>query len=101
MIFDVVAKGTVNQKWLRAQPDLRLVEKRPWGARHSHGEVAKGGRAARHDVIVLLDSDAHPVDAGWLGLTAEMLDEHRPFGRRSIPRAAPGQSTRLVHSPAL
>jgi hypothetical protein len=33
-------------------------------------------RAAKYDRIVLLDSDAHPMDANWLSLTADRLDEH-------------------------
>jgi glycosyltransferase involved in cell wall biosynthesis len=76
----VVDRGSRDgsREWLRDQPDVRLVAKRQWGARHSHGEAAEAGvRAARHGVIVLLDSDAHPVDASWLALTADMLDEHR------------------------
>ena len=80
MVFDVIAKGTVNQNGCvpnRMSGSLRSGN----GARVILTErPPKGGRAARHGVIVLLDSDAHPVDAGWLALTAEMLDEHRRLG---------------------
>lgn len=75
----VVDRGSRDgsREWLRAQQDVRLVDKRQWGARHSHGEAAEAGaRTARHDVIVLLDSDAHPMDANWLALTADNLGEH-------------------------
>ncbi len=74
----VVDRGSRDgsREWLGAQPDVRLVVKRQWGSRHSHGEAAEAGvSAARHEVIVLLDSDAHPVDANWLALTADTLSE--------------------------
>jgi glycosyltransferase involved in cell wall biosynthesis len=64
-------------EWLRQQSDVRLVKKRQWRKRHSHGEAAEiGVQAATHDVCVLLDSDAHPVDSDWLALTADQLDDH-------------------------
>jgi glycosyltransferase involved in cell wall biosynthesis len=64
-------------EWLRRQSDVRLLRKRQWRRRHSHGEAAEiGVQAAKYDVCVLLDSDAHPVDANWLALTADKLDDH-------------------------
>jgi glycosyltransferase involved in cell wall biosynthesis len=67
--------------WLRAQPDVRLLRHRRWfGQAHQHGEAAeKGLRAARHDHVVLLDSDAHPVDPGWLAASVDLLDDARPL----------------------
>lgn len=75
----VVDRGSRDgsREWLREQPDVRLLVKRQWSARHTHGEAAEVGvRAAQHEIIVLLDSDAHPVDACWLALTADRLDAH-------------------------
>ena len=47
------------------------------GAGHGHGEAAESGViVARYDHIVLLDSDAHPIDASWLELTVDRLDDH-------------------------
>lgn len=68
--------------WLRAQPDVRLLARRQWRARHGHGEAAEDGvRAARYERIVLLDSDAHPMSAAWLTGSADLLDErHRLAG---------------------
>src|ERR1044072_5120140 len=77
----VVDRGSRDglREWLRAQPDVRLVSYRQWwGAKgHQHGEPAeKGGRQARHVRIVLLDSDAHPVDPAWLATSVDRLDAH-------------------------
>jgi glycosyltransferase involved in cell wall biosynthesis len=75
----VVDRGSRDgtREWVRQQPDVRLVAKRQWGRRHSHGEAAEAGaRGARHPVVVLMDSDAHPVDPGWLEMTADRLDSH-------------------------
>jgi hypothetical protein len=53
--------------WLARQPDVRVVRRRQWGRGHRHGESAEhGARMARHNAIVLLDSDAHPTSARWL-----------------------------------
>ena len=75
----VVDRGSRDgsREWLRKQPDVRLVTSRQWRwNRHQHGEAAeKGCRMAKHDHVVLMDSDAHPVDATWLELTADRLDQ--------------------------
>ncbi len=75
----VVDRGSRDgsRAWLRAQPDVRLVTHipRPWRRGHQHGEAAEAGaRRARYDRIVLLDSDAHPIDPGWLHGSADRLD---------------------------
>lgn len=76
----VVDRGSKDgsQQWLRDQSDVHLIVKRQWRRdRHSHGEAAEVGvRAARNEVIVLLDSDAHPVEASWLEGTVDQLDAH-------------------------
>ena len=77
----VVDRGSRDgsRAWLKAQPDVRVVRYRqwPWARDHQHGEAAeKGIRKARHDRIVLLDSDAHPVDATWLAHSVDRLDAH-------------------------
>ncbi len=74
----VVDRGSRDgsREWLREQPDVRLVVKRQWSARHTHGEAAEAGvQVAKHGIIVLLDSDAHPVNDQWLALTADRLDD--------------------------
>ncbi|WP_137179322.1 glycosyltransferase family 2 protein [Roseomonas sp. AR75] len=79
----VVDQGSRDgtQAWLRAQPDVRLLRRWTWfGHGHRHGEAAeKAVRAARHERIVLLDSDAHPVSADWLENSADLLDDARPI----------------------
>jgi glycosyltransferase involved in cell wall biosynthesis len=74
----VVDRGSRDgsREWLRKQPDVRLLIKRQWRlSRHSHGEAAEAGvKGAKHGVIVLLDSDSHPVDGRWLELTADKLN---------------------------
>jgi hypothetical protein len=75
----VVDRGSRDgsRAWLRAQPDVRLLTRRhwPWQRGHRHGEAAEAGvRRARYDRIVLLDSDAHPVDPGWLRDGVDRLD---------------------------
>ena len=66
--------GTLE--WCAQQSDLRVVSVPQAGARHAHGEAAeKGVRAAKHDIIAFMDSDAHPVSADWLTSTADKLDE--------------------------
>lgn len=65
--------------WLRRQPDVRLFTRPhwPWHRDHRHGEAAEAGaRRARHERIVLLDSDAHPVAEDWLHNSVDRLDDH-------------------------
>ena len=65
--------GTLQ--WLARQPDVRVVKRRQWGRGHRHGEAAEhGARRARHDAVVLLDSDAHPVSDRWLADSVDRLD---------------------------
>jgi hypothetical protein len=68
--------------WLARQADVRLLSIPQTERRHDHGEAAESSvRQARHGVIVLLDSDAHPVSQDWLALTADRLDAgHRLAG---------------------
>jgi len=64
-------------EWLDAQPDVRVLKAKPNRRGHGHGEAAEQGAAtARYDHIVLLDSDAHPMEPGWLELTVDRLDAH-------------------------
>ena len=75
----VVDRGSRDgtREWLCAQPDVRMITKRQWRKRHGHGEAAEAGvRLAKHEAIVLLDSDAHPVDPRWLEYTVDRLDDH-------------------------
>jgi len=55
-----------------------LLTRRCWFTKtHSHGESAEFGvRAARHERIVLLDSDVHPINGDWLANTVDRLDPH-------------------------
>src|SRR5262245_18015561 len=73
----VVDRGSREggRAWLRAQPDVRLVTSWQWRrTRHSHGSAAeKGVGHARYDHVVLLDSDAHPLDPTWLVRTVDQL----------------------------
>ena len=76
----VVDRGgsRAERKWLTAQPDVVLLTARQWGRNHRHGEAAEFAAArAKHDIIVLLDSDAHPVSPDWLEITADKLDDTR------------------------
>lgn len=79
----VVDQGSRDgtQAWLRAQPDVRLLRQWRWFRRgHRHGEAAEAGvRAARHERVVLLDSDAHPVAPDWLETSADRLDARHPL----------------------
>jgi glycosyltransferase involved in cell wall biosynthesis len=76
----VVDRGSRDgsREWLRLQQDVRLLTYRQWRwNRHKHGEAAeKGVRQAKHEHVVLLDSDAHPIERGWLELTVDRLNEH-------------------------
>jgi hypothetical protein len=77
----VVDRGSRDgsRAWLKAQPDVRLMSFRqwPWQRGHRHGEAAEAGvRRGRYERIVLLDSDAHPVDPAWLRDSVDRLDAH-------------------------
>ena len=87
-------------EWLRRQPDVQLCTVRQWRrARHGHGEAAMHGlRRARHERVVLLDSDAHPVAPHWLEATADRLGgPWRLAGPEFHKRQADGTYTRYVH----
>ncbi|MGA7905426.1 MAG: glycosyltransferase, partial [Terrimicrobiaceae bacterium] len=74
----VVDRGSADESlpWLQAQPDVRIVSMPQSGPSHRHGEAASEGiRQTRHPIVVLLDSDAHPVAADWLGTTASRLNK--------------------------
>jgi hypothetical protein len=74
----VVDRGSTDESlpWLKAQPDVRIVRVPQNGPGHQHGEAASEGiRQARHPLVVLLDSDAHPAAADWLRTTASRLNE--------------------------
>jgi glycosyltransferase involved in cell wall biosynthesis len=76
----VVDRGSRDStlSWLSEQSDVRIMSyghKR--GDGHGHGEAAEHAvRQARHERIVLLDSDAHPMDAAWLENSVDRLDAH-------------------------
>ncbi len=75
----VVDRGSRDgtREWLGAQADVRLLTVKPNRRGHGHGEAAElGVEKARYDHIVLLDSDAHPMDPEWLELTVDRLDGH-------------------------
>ena len=75
----VVDRGSRDgtRAWLGVQPDVRILTAPPAKHGHSHGEAAEAGaRAARYESVVLLDSDAHPVEPGWLELTVDRLNAH-------------------------
>jgi glycosyltransferase involved in cell wall biosynthesis len=64
-----------TREWLARQPDVRLIGRRQRRRGHGHGESAERGvRAARHDAIVLLDSDSHPTSDRWLSDSVDRLD---------------------------
>jgi glycosyltransferase involved in cell wall biosynthesis len=66
--------GTLE--WARGQSDVRIVSVPQSVVSHDHGEAAEeGARLARHEIIALLDSDAHPISSHWLNRTADRLDE--------------------------
>jgi glycosyltransferase involved in cell wall biosynthesis len=63
-----------TRQWLDEQSDVRVVSVKRGKRGHGHGEAAEiGARTARYETIVLLDSDAHPVDSSWLSQTADRL----------------------------
>ena len=75
----VVDRGSRDRsfEWLGAQSDVRLLTPRLRTRGHGHAEAAEHGvQSARYEAIVLLDSDAHPVDEAWLALTVDRLDAH-------------------------
>ena len=77
-------------RWLRRQPDVRVLMRRQWWwqKQHRHGEAAEAGvRLAKYPRIVLLDSDAHPIAPGWLENSADLLsDRIRLAGARFVDR---------------
>lgn len=76
----VVDRGSRDgsRTWMARQPDVRLIafaHRWTWG--HGHAEAAERAlKVARHEHIVLLDSDAHPVSHEWLTGTVDRLDAH-------------------------
>jgi len=75
----VVDRGSSDgtREWLANQPDVRVLNAQPNRRGHGHGEAAEIGVAnARYDHVVLLDSDAHPIEPTWLQLTVDRLDGH-------------------------
>ena len=75
----VVDRGSRDgtREWLAGQPDVRTLIVKPNRRGHGHGDAAELGAAeARYPHVVLLDSDAHPVEPNWLELTADRLDAH-------------------------
>ena len=75
----VVDRGSRDgtREWLERQPDVRLLSVKANRRGHGHGEAAELGVAnASHEHVVLLDSDAHPIDRMWLTLTVDRLDTH-------------------------
>jgi glycosyltransferase involved in cell wall biosynthesis len=75
----VVDRGSCDgtREWLDAQPDVRVLTAKSNRRGHGHGEAAElGADNARYDHIVLLDSDAHPIESTWLELTVDRLDGH-------------------------
>jgi hypothetical protein len=80
-----------SREWLAVQPDVRLLTLRQGRSGHGHGEAAEAGaRRARHETVVLLDSDAHPIGPGWLAETADRLDEHVRLAGAVFRDAHPG-----------
>ena len=66
-----------TREWLERQPDIRVFSAKANRRGHGHGEAAEIGVAnARYEHVVLLDSDAHPIDRMWLTLTVDRLDNH-------------------------
>lgn len=77
----VVDRGSRDgsRRWLDRQPDVRLITYPQWWWHndHRHGDAAEHGIAkARYERIVLLDSDAHPIELDWLTQSVDRLDDH-------------------------
>jgi glycosyltransferase involved in cell wall biosynthesis len=92
--------GDGTLQWLRSQPDVRLLIKRQWRMnRHTHGVAAEAGvESARYDRIVLLDSDAHPMEKVWLEMTVDRLDDHyRLAGAEFHKRRHDNSYSRYIH----
>ncbi|MBV9627874.1 MAG: glycosyltransferase [Xanthobacteraceae bacterium] len=86
--------------WLALQPDVTLIKlEQRVTVGHGHGEAAEFGiRVARHNRIVLLDSDAFPIRGDWLELTADRLDaRNRLAGARFSSRHAGNPHGWYVH----
>jgi glycosyltransferase involved in cell wall biosynthesis len=67
-----------TREWVEQQADVRLISTNASNRGHAHGEAAElGAKAARYETIVLLDSDAHPIDSTWLLQTADQLDKQQ------------------------
>src|SRR3954469_23648773 len=65
----VVDRGSRDgtREWLGIQPDVHLVKTGANRRGHGHGEAAElGATKAQFNHVVLLDSDAHPIDPRWL-----------------------------------
>src|SRR5438477_5172246 len=76
----VVDRGSRDgtQEWLKAQSDVRVITEESGRRGHGHGPAAElGAKSAGYKHIVLLDSDAHPVEPAWLDLTIDKLDTHQ------------------------
>lgn len=75
----VVDRGSSAETldWLRGQADVRLLTYPQRKQGHQHGEAAEYAvRLARYERIVLLDSDAHPMEPSWLTDSVDRLDAH-------------------------
>ena len=73
----VVDRGSRDgtREWLARQREVRMITTKRNRRGHGHGEAAEfGAKHATYDYIVLLDSDAHPVNQQWLELTVDRLD---------------------------
>jgi Glycosyl transferase family 2 len=91
----VVDRGSRDgtRPWLLSQPDVRVLMRRqwPWTRGHGHGEAAEAAvRTANYSRIVLLDSDAHPVDPDWLRNSVDLLDDHHRLAGAVFRSPHPG-----------
>jgi len=71
-----------TSEWLKKQPDVTVIRKwtRWFSRQHRHGDDAEEAtRMAKYEHIVLLDSDAFPIQANWLELTVDKLDDQHPL----------------------
>lgn len=90
--------GTLQ--WLRSQTDVRIYfERQRRVNRHTHGLAAEAGVwLAKYDRIVLLDSDAHPMEKIWLEATVDRLDDHyRLAGAEFHKRLGLNSHSRYIH----